>query len=248
MQSRNLFAFLSALALTSASPLRRACNGTTTQPTVPAPSTIVTPTLPETGAASELPAPGNATLKHIVVGHGVQNYTCTEAGVLGTSTGAMAVVWEITSMYPGSGSGALSDADWNGLTSKVLRTTDMPINQGSFPAQADLTVEGLAAPIKFLGHHFFDETNTPTFDLSAAQPPELFKGKRDAGVTAPADADKGLTGEGAVDWLKLSDKGTSNGISLVYRVLTAGGNPATCTEAGEQQSVPYATMYWMYST
>ncbi|KAI0003887.1 hypothetical protein F4779DRAFT_89506 [Xylariaceae sp. FL0662B] len=247
MLSQSLFAFLPFLALTSASPLPGACNGTTTQPTVPAPSTVVTPTLPETGDTTELPPPGDVTLKHIVVGHGVQNYTCTEAGGNATSTGALAVVWEITGMYPGSSSNALSEADWDGLTSKVLRTTDLPINQGSFPAQADLTLEGLTAPLKFLGHHFFDETNSPTFDLSAAQPAELFKGKKDDGVKAPADADKGLTDEGAVDWLKLSDKGTSSGITLVYRVLTAGGNPSTCTEAGAKQSVPYATMYWMYA-
>ncbi|KAI1496331.1 hypothetical protein F5X99DRAFT_75154 [Biscogniauxia marginata] len=272
MQPRSFLLFLSTLAVTSASPLgRRTCgNGTVTQPSVPAPSTSVsvsvTYTLPSAGGPTSLADPGNATLKHIVVGHGIQNYTCTGAGATATSIGALAVLWEITGLYPGSGPDALSSADWAGLTPRVLRTTALPLNNltspdadvsAPFPDPADLTVDGLAAPLKFLGRHYFDGANVPTFDLSSGDASstgtgtetmtsELFKGKRDEGVPAPEDADRGLDDTGAVDWLRLSDKGGSRGISLVYRVLTAGGAPSACIEAGQAQSVPYTAMYWMY--
>lgn len=202
------------------------------------------------------------------MGHGIQNYTCASAGATATSTGALAVLWEIRVLYPGSGDRALSEADWAGLTAKVLHTTDVPLNllpgEGDdakyaadpvapFPPDADLEVEG-AGTLAFLGHHYFDRAGTPTFDLlseydpSAPSPaPVVFRGKRDAGIKAPADADPGLTGSGAVDWLRLSDKGTSEGgLSLVYRVFTAGGNPAPCEEAGQTDSVPYTAMYWFY--
>lgn len=170
--------------------------------------------------------------------------------------------WDIQALYPGTGASSLSEADWAGLPAKVLRTTDVPLNlvptsssqyaadpTTPFPSPAtDLTIEGIDGPLRFMGHHFFDTTLTPTFDVQGdGTPAPFFQGKKDAGIKAPADADKGLTDSGAVDWLRLTDKGTSSGpVSLVFRVLTAGGNPAPCTEAGQTDSVPYAAMYWMY--
>ncbi|KAI6090675.1 hypothetical protein F4821DRAFT_255910 [Hypoxylon rubiginosum] len=246
MQSKSLFAFLSALALTSASPLRPG-------PLRPA----AVPVLPTTGSGTQLAGPDSATLKHILVGHGIQNYTCTAAGATATSFGALAVLWDITSLYPGSSPSSLSAADFNSLTSKVLRTTAMPLNMATdaagavvaspFPAPADLHIDGVGAPVKFLGHHFFDTANTPTFDLSGAGDGELFSGKKDANIAAPSDADKGVDPvTSAVDWLRLSDKGTSTGVSLVYRVVTAGGAAQVCADAGVSQSVPYAAQYWIY--
>ncbi|CAJ2502188.1 Uu.00g095820.m01.CDS01 [Anthostomella pinea] len=262
MQSRSLLILLSALAVTSASPLRRrlcADNGTATEPAAPSSTVSVAYTLPSTGGATTLPSPGDATLKHIAVGHGIQNYTCTAPGANATSLGALAVLWDVTSLYPGSGTAALSDADWTALPPKVLRTTDLPLNLADaassdaadvanpFPAPASLTVDGLAAPLAFLGHHFFSDTNVPTFDLSGdTAQVQLFSGKKDLGITAPADSDRGLTDTGAVDWLALSDKGGSENLSLVYRVVTAGGQPSACTETGQTESVAYAAQYWFY--
>ncbi|KAI1466270.1 uncharacterized protein F4812DRAFT_101748 [Daldinia caldariorum] len=262
MHPQSLFVVLSTSALASASPLRRRCgskvtNGTLPTPTEPAttPPATVIPNLPTTGSGTQLAGPDSAALKHILVGHGIQNYTCSAAGATAASLGALAVVWEITDLYPGTSESSLPVDAFDAFASTVLRTTDMPVNLATdgaedspFPAPADLTVKGVSAPLRFLGHHFFDAANTPTFDLSGADDGELFKGKKDAGVPAPSDADKGVDpATGAVDWLRLSDKGASTGISLVYRVLTAGGNPEACTEAGQTQSVPYAAQYWIYA-
>lgn len=182
----------------------------------------------------------------------MQNYTCTTVGVKGSATGALAVLYEVTSLYPGSGPRALSQADWDGLTSKVLRTTSQPISNTSsssgtsspFPPPADLFVGGVRGPLRYLGHHFFDDAGVPTFVLRDND--GLFKGQKLMNISAPPTADQGLEGEGAVDWLYLGDKGGSVDISKVYRVLTAGGNSGVCGAVGETQSVAYTAMYWIY--
>lgn len=278
MLPSSLLAFVSAVAVTYASPIhRRQCNSTIpapadppTPPATPASSTsstptssasttpAVSPTLPSTGGETQLPSP-SGTVKQIVVGHGIQNYTCTAAGANATSAGALAVLWDVQGLYPGMSPDSLPEAEWTGLPPKVLRTTDIPLNllstDGSqyaadpaapFPPDADLVVEGIAAPLKFMGHHYFDATSTPTFDLYASPGQEKFLGKKDNAVHPPADADPGLTNSGAVDWLQLGNKGPSSGVTVVYRVVTAGGNPAPCTAAGQTDSVPYTAMYWFY--
>lgn len=194
-----------------------------------------------------MPSP-DAPIKHIVVGHGVQNYTCSAAGAAGTSVGALAVLHDITTLYPGSGPSALSSDSWNGLTSTVLRTTSMPIDTSNpsspFPAAASLTVSGIKTPLPFIGHHYFDIAGVPTFSLN--NDAELLKAQKVLGIPAPSTADKGLSDEGAVDWLYLSDKGGSIGLTKVYRVMTSGGAAAVCGAVGETQSVPYTAMYWFY--
>ncbi|KAF2967761.1 hypothetical protein GQX73_g5816 [Xylaria multiplex] len=241
MQLQSVYVFVSALAVTSASPLRLRCDST------PTPTNSVTYVLPSTGGATSLPAP-DTVLKHIVVGHGVQNYTCNTAGAAGTSVGALAVLHDITSLYPGSGPYALSSETWANLTSQVLRTTSQPIDTSNsaspFPAPADLTLTGVKKTLAFIGHHYFDSTGTPTFSLH--DDAELLKAQKVSGIPAPSTADKGLTGEGAVDWLYLGDKGGSIGLTKVYRVLTSGGSPAVCGAVGDTQSVPYTAMYWFY--
>ncbi|RWA07516.1 hypothetical protein EKO27_g7579 [Xylaria grammica] len=226
MQLQSVYVFLSALAVTTASPLQLRCGAT--------PTKSVTYVLPSTGGATSLPAP-DTTLKHIVVGHGVQNYTCTAAGVAGTSIGALAVLHDITSLYPGSGPYALSSESWDNLTSQVLRTTSQPI---------DASNPSSPSPSPSSATTFFDNTGTPTFSLH--DDAELLKAAKVAGIPAPSTADKGLTGEGAVDWLYLGDKGGSIGLTKVYRVLTSGGSPAVCGAVGDTQSVAYTAMYWFY--
>ncbi|KAI0454985.1 hypothetical protein F5B21DRAFT_219121 [Xylaria acuta] len=249
MQLQGAFVFLSALAVTTATPLHRRCDGSGTG-NPPDPANGVTYVLPSTGGPTPLPSP-DAPLKHIVVGHGVQNYTCPTAGAAGVSAGALAVLHDITYLYPGSGPGAVSPTTWNGLTSTVLRTTAMPIDtedaSAPFPAPADLVVSvggGGGRTLPFIGHHYFDAGGVPTFSLH--DDAELLKSQKLLNIPAPADADRGLAGEGAVDWLYLGDRGGSVGLTKVYRVFTSGGAAAACGAVGETQSVPYTAMYWLY--
>lgn len=98
-----------------------------------------------------------------------------------------------------------------------------------------------------LGHHYFDSAGTPTFNLSSVN--KIGFVEKMASIDAPALANKGPAGTGAVPWLQMDIKigYTSIGISQVYRVETAGGNPRLkCTVAGVM-SVPYGAEYWFYN-
>jgi hypothetical protein len=99
--------------------------------------------------------------------------------------------------------------------------------------------------IVVLGHRFFDNTGTPTFDLQSVN--KILYGTKMGDIKAPATANKGPAGTGAVDWLLLTAKAGygSVGLSLAYRVVTAGGEPPNCTVAGTM-TVQYAAEYWFY--
>jgi hypothetical protein len=212
----------------------------------------------DTSVATELPAPpAKLVLKKIAVGHGIQNYTCQSTTSDIKATGAVAVLYDVTTLYPGTAKTGLGQGVWDKLPSTLLWNTPLPLNKlaGSkygadsvkpFPKAESLKVQGLP-DLKFLGHHFFDANSVPMFDLSAAGLKASVVKTGDA--KAPANADKGIIGTGAVAWLQLGESGLglSNGLSLVYRVITAGGAAQTCAEVnGATQSVPYATFYWFY--
>ena len=204
--------------------------------------------------------PAGENLKFIALGFGIQNYTCANIGDKPTATGALAMLYDITSLYPGGRRGSLDQNTWNSLTSKALDTHEVPLNRDSstagrlpsaapgadaknpFPQDAPLKLNGLQ-PIPFLGHHFFNSAGTPQFVLDHGKD-VLYAQKLDQ-ADAPATADKGPDGTGAVAWLQLNDKGGSVGINLVYRVLTAGGNSHGCTAVGSD-STAYAAEYWFY--
>ncbi|KAI2624125.1 hypothetical protein GGS21DRAFT_329520 [Xylaria nigripes] len=245
MHLRGIFVFLSTLAATStANPLRGRCGSHPPVPSARPGSSGITYVLPISDGPSSLPSP-NKTVKHIAVGHGVQNYTCSTAGVQPASIGALAVLYEITRLYPGSGEHALSQEAWDTLTSSVLHTTSQPIQESTklespFPPPGSVYVPGIQRNLQFLGHHFFSMAAVPTFSLG--DDTEVLSVQKVQGIPAPQSADAGLDNEGAVDWLLLADNKGND----VYRVLTAGGDPAVCRKTGETQSVDYAAMYWIY--
>ncbi|CAM1500592.1 Fc.00g097540.m01.CDS01 [Cosmosporella sp. VM-42] len=220
------------------------------------------PVLPVNGGAKELPAaPSGATLKYIALGFGIQNYTCASTGATPTGAGALAVLYDITNLYPGSRPNSLSQDAWTKLSSKALDTHDVPLNfdpstdgriasaapgasaTNPFPANAPLKLDGMA-PLAFAGHHFFNEAGVPAFVLDGGR--KVLLGKKLDAVDAPASADKGPDGTGAVAWLYLGDNGGSQGLKYVYRVLTSGGNPHGCSSAGKD-TTHYTATYWFFS-
>ncbi|KAK4151170.1 hypothetical protein C8A00DRAFT_36214 [Chaetomidium leptoderma] len=219
----------------------------------------VTFTLPKIGGGTELVAPAaNLVLKKIAIGHGIQNYTCGTTTDDAKATGAVAVLYDATGLYPGTKKTGLKQREWDSAPSTLLWHSPLPLNKlvGSkygadlanpFPdPAADLSCPGLPAA-KYMGHHFFDSQGTPVFELPAVGLAAVV-GKVD-GITAPASADKGIIDTGAVAWLQLDDNlsGKSKGVTSVYRVVTAGGAAQPCSVAGAGvQSVPYATYYWFF--
>jgi hypothetical protein len=212
----------------------------------------------DNGKGTELPAPAaSLVLKNIAIGHGIQNYSCAEATGNASATGALAVLYDATSLYPGTARTGIRQQVWDVLPSDLLWNEPLPLNKlaGSkygadganpFPTPADLRLQGLPT-IKFLGHHYFDASNVPTFDLSTVGLKAMVK--KVNSIDAPSHADKGIIGSGAVQWLLLGDVGDghSQGLSIVYRVVTAGGAAQACLVTGAgAQSVPYTAFYWFY--
>lgn len=169
----------------------------------------------------------------VAVGRGIQNYTCSAPTALPSAIGAVATLFDATSL-------AYSDEALLNTIPAIAVYMPLPSSNLSL-SFANLDV---------LGHHFFDASGTPTFDLSSIS--KILYAAKTGDIKAPATANKGPAGTGAVDWLKLDAKATytSVGLKEVYRVETAGGSaPSNCTgvAAGAVVSVQYAAEYWFYN-
>lgn len=177
------------------------------------------------------PTPG-LTLKAITLGRGTQNYTCkANSTAAPTAIGAKADLLDASAILPFLPPAA-SLAILN-LITEYLVSFDLSV------------IETSAIPI--LGHHYFDAAGVPTFDLGSTG---LLKAKKLANIAAPATACKGANGggDGAVDWLALTDAPGSVGLKEVYRVETAGGKaPSSCGGGPERHiEVQYSAQYWFF--
>ncbi|KAM4057768.1 malate dehydrogenase [Hirsutella rhossiliensis] len=221
------------------------------------------PTLPQTGTSNDLPLPpSHLTLKHIALGFGIQNYTCAHPGATAAATGALAMLYDITDLYPGQGPSSLAPQDFANLPAHALWSHRVPLNltpsrsgragpgalgasqTRPFTPETPLRLDGALPPLPFLGHHFFDSRGVPTFVLDGGKI-NLPTAKLDA-VAAPGDADAGPEGTGAVGWLYLGPKEGAHGAKYVYRVLTAGGVSHGCRNATGDDSTSYTATYWFY--
>jgi hypothetical protein len=191
---------------------------------------------PRTGA-TVLPVT-NLTLKHVTIGTGVQNYSCSSDGNSKPSAiGALATLYDATTLAYTSISTLheiTATAVTQSLNSALILNNPLSIpNIGSFP---------------IIGFHYFTADGTPTFDLTMVR--EILFSKKVGDVPAPGNSSKGPAGTGSVDWLALTDngKGTSVGLGGVYRVVTAGGNPPSqCGQyVNKVFSIQYSAEYWFY--
>jgi hypothetical protein len=167
----------------------------------------------------------NLTLQYVAIGRGVQNYTCSAIGATPVSDGAVATLFDATTIAK--------------TNEALLHTIPPKIVYLPLPASS-LAMTGGVFPI--LGHHFFDAKLTPTFDLSSVN--KILYGNKTADIKAPSTANVGPAGTGAVDWLQLQKKSTYTSVdmAMVYRVETAGGQPTACNST-DIISVQYAAEY-----
>jgi hypothetical protein len=170
-----------------------------------------TPSLPTTDGPEQLPPPPpSLTLKHVTLGRGTQNYTCSAADPSAppTQVGALATLFDIT---PLASLPLLSPL----LAALPALAVNLPLPQG--PAAGSIRYPG-AGGYLVAGTHYFAADGTPVFELDrAAGGREVLFAKRAAGVPAPKTASRGPSGSGAVAWLKLEDRGGSVGLREVYR-------------------------------
>jgi hypothetical protein len=121
----------------------------------------------------------------------------------------------------------------------------------NFTSDSDNYIDSTSPPrtlaptnLALSGHHYFTNTTTPYFDLTAA--PQWQVGTipcaKNNSSPAPTAATKGYKGESAVPRLKLLARtGATGDLHEVYRVETAGGNaPATCVGQPASFTVQYA--------
>ncbi|KAI4142969.1 MAG: hypothetical protein LQ340_007142 [Diploschistes diacapsis] len=190
-------------------------------------------TIPLNNGTASLPSPNN-TLSVITAGRGTQNYTCatSTSSSIPVFIGATATLFNLQDLLP-----ILSPLEGQAILSALpplLLSLPREALQGSIIPQA--------------GEHFFDASGTPTFDLSASGNGMLVSAKL-ADIAAPeANSTKGPQGQGAVDWLTLSAKEGSWGLSAVYRTETASGQaPATCDGMHTSFTVEYCALYYFLS-
>jgi hypothetical protein len=192
--------------------------------------------IPKADPCSLAPLPSTTlTLQYVAVGRGIQNYTCASVGAKPASIGAVATLYDATSM-----------AEWS--LDYVNSIPGNAVNDAPPAAGHDYTLPSADRGLPLLGHHFFALDGTPTFSLSSVG--KLLYGSKNGDVTAPSNSPEGPSGSGAVDWLSLTAKTSydpSVGLGQVYRVMTAGGNaPATCPST-DVISVQYSAEYWFYA-
>lgn len=187
-----------------------------------------------TGSVS-LPPPGwNLTIKAIVFGRGIQNYTCNAS----TPTAAPLAIGAVASLF-----------DATPLLPLLPPTAGKEVLDLLPPFLVCFPLSSLtSSSLPQIGVHYFDAAGVPTFDLGSIG---LLKSKKLKGIGAPEGASKGPEdqGNGAVDWLALlaKDGCGSRGLGEVYRVQTAGGKPPmTCEGQPSVIEVQYAAQYWLY--
>jgi hypothetical protein len=175
------------------------------------------------------------SLQYVALGRGIQNYSCASVGAAPVAVGAIATLYDATSL-----------AEWS---MDVLNAIPgMAVGNRPPPAGGDYTLPAPANRLPLLGHHYFAADGTPTFNLQPVS--KLLYAAKNGDIKAPSSAPAGPAGTGAVDWLSLIAKANydaSIGLGQVYRVETAGGNaPATCTSTNII-SVQYSAEYWFYA-
>jgi hypothetical protein len=182
------------------------------------------------GTSELLTPPANVSIKHVTIGHGIQNFTCASLNATPVAIGALANLYDATT---------LAFSNETALATAPSAAVYLPLVLSS---NSSLVIPGLGT-FPHIGQHFFSAAEVPTFVFATLG--EMLSGKTLATINAPAGSNPGPAGTGATTWLDLGDKGGSTGLSGVYRVLTAGGLPyKTCQGQNESFSIPYAATYW----
>ncbi|PYH42340.1 uncharacterized protein BP01DRAFT_359592 [Aspergillus saccharolyticus JOP 1030-1] len=184
--------------------------------------------------ASSLPSPSGLTPVYVAVGRGTQNYTCATSSSNSTpvAIGAVARLYNATCIaanYP-----------------TLLQQLPDLAYQISLPSDEEDALP--PANLDLLGHHYFQGTSTPVFNLDTTveQQNGIAITQKQESIDAPSDAVKGSTG--AVAWLYLTAiDGTVGDYKSVYRVTTvSGAAPDTCKGMQSTFTVQYAALYYFY--
>jgi len=166
-------------------------------------------------------------LSSLVLGVGVQNYTCSTAGIY-KSIGAVALLYDLACTSHSPVFDDIQDLAY-GLWKASPSNFKLPMTITSF-----------------MGNHYFITSPSgliPVWDYRAGaakkNPAAFVLAAKVADVPAP-------TGSQDVDWLQL--KSISGGLAnQIYRTDTRGGSPpASCVPGSAPISLKYVAKYWLY--
>lgn len=172
----------------------------------------------------------------VLLGVGVQNYTCTTNGTY-LSAGAVGQLFDISCLVKSPMFDDIQDvafARWQATS-------------GNDDCEGDIT----GMPLPRVGDHYFVTSPSgtgisPVWDFRAFG---CFKGDSAATVLAAIVANlPSPDGNENVDWLQL--KSVSGDLATqIYRTDTQGGQPpASCTPGSALVSVKYTSKYWLYGS
>ncbi|KAJ7668946.1 hypothetical protein B0H17DRAFT_1247984 [Mycena rosella] len=216
-----LSALSSAALLVSAGPTlsSRACNTSTAVMDLPAGQT-------------QLVSPTSAPL-FVLLGVGIQNYTCSSTTSTYTSIGAVASLFDIS---------CLEKSQFASVQTKAYTAWDSP----AAGACASEIGSRVGAP-KLLGFHYFVTSPSGTgispkwdFTSTARVPTAYVIGAKTGDITAPTASATN------VDWLELN--GVQGALATkIFRVDTVNGQPpASCVAGSAPISVKYTAKYYLY--
>ncbi|KAL2008544.1 hypothetical protein VTN00DRAFT_6738 [Thermoascus crustaceus] len=192
----------------------------------------------------QLPAPSQGLkLKHVALGRGTQNYTCSssDASTVPAAVGAVASLFDascLATKYP------------NVLHQLPPALMQLPVDGVIYAAMSLGRLLSSKDGGLVLGQHYFADPTTPFFDLRLCGYKDWAAAVKNASVSAPHPLQSSTTSKDEqsadVPWLKLESK-DGVGIKEVYRLVTAGGSPpATCEGQAPSFDVDYAAEYWFY--
>jgi len=188
------------------------------------PTANATLTFPEGQTA--LSVPSGQVPNHILLGTGVQNYTCSDAGNY-TSSGAVAKLYDISCLFG---------------TPSFATVQDLWFAQ---PANEQEAIQGALNPTTlFVSDHYFVANSTgkgiiPKFASAKDGGKSFTLVSKKASIHAPDTSN--------VDWLQLSNV-QGDFAKTTFRVDTkAGQPPPSCKPGSAPISVPYAAKYWFFA-
>jgi len=167
-------------------------------------------------------------LTSLVLGVGVQNYTCSTAGTY-KSIGAVASLYDLACIS--------QSPEFDNMQDLAFELWNASPTDGKPPKSSS-----------FMGNHFFITSPSgiglsPVWDYRAG----AAKGNPNAFVLAAKVADVAApTSSKDVDWLQL--KSVSGSLATqIYRTDTRGGSPPTSCKPGSAPiSLKYVAKYWLY--
>ncbi|KAJ7165037.1 hypothetical protein C8R46DRAFT_1351778 [Mycena filopes] len=182
-----------------------------------------------------LVAPSTAPT-YVLLGVGVQNYTCAAGGSTYTSAGAVASLFDISCLQ--------NNADYDTLPTRAFAFWSDTTSSGVTPLNV---ANDVGAPLLLGQHYFIPNPNgsgslSPKWDFTApsGDPSAFVVAAKVGDVPAPASP------AANVDWLSLNAVSGSLA-KQVFRVDTVGGQPpSSCAAGSAALSVKYVSRYYLY--